>query len=129
MYSKTLGTCVLLYELDPAKFLSAPRLAWQADSKKTKVKLYLWSDIDILIMIERGIRGGICNAIYWYAKVNNKYIKNYDKNKESYLNYWDVDNLYWWAMSQKLRVNNFKWMKETSQFNEDFIKSYNEESD
>ena len=45
-------------------------------------------------MIERGIRGGICNAIYWYAKVNNKYIKNYDKNKESYLNYWDVDNLY-----------------------------------
>ena len=64
MYSKTLGTCVLLYELDPAKFLSAPRLAWQADSKKTKVKLYLWSDIDILIMIERGIRGGIYKKLW-----------------------------------------------------------------
>ena len=57
-------------------------------------------------------------------------MKNYDKNKESsYIQYWDVNNLYGWAMSQKLPVNNFEWIKDTSQFNEDFMKNYNEESD
>ena len=56
-------------------------------------------------------------------------MKDYDKNKESsYIKYWDVTNLYGWAMSQKLPVNNFEWIKDTSQFNEDFIKNYNEES-
>ena len=57
-------------------------------------------------------------------------MKDYDKNKEStYLQYWDVNNLYGWAMSQKLLVNNFEWIKDISQFNKDFIKNYNEESD
>ena len=57
-------------------------------------------------------------------------MKDYDKNKESsYLKCWDVNNLYGWAMLQKLPVNNFEWIKDTSQFNEDFIKNYNEESD
>ena len=84
----------------------------------------------MLLIVEKGIRGGICNTIYRYAKANNKYMKDYDKNKESsYLKYWDVNNLYGWAMSQKLPVNNFEWIKDTSQFNEDFIKNYNEESD
>ena len=122
--------CLKIYELDPAKFLSAPGLAWQAALKKTKVKLDLLTDIDMLLMVEKGIRGGICHSIYRYAKANNKYMKDYDKNKESsYLKYWDVNNLYGWAMSQKLPVNNFEWIKETSQFNEDFIKNYIEESD
>ena len=63
-------------------------------------------------------------------KPNKKYMKNYDKNKESsYLKYWDVNNLYGWAMLQKLPVNNFEWIEDTSQFNEDFIKNYNEGSD
>ena len=76
------------------------------------------------------MREGIFHAIHRYAKANNKYMKDYDKNKESsYLQYWDVNNLYGWAMSQKLPVNNFEWIKDTSQFNEDFIKNYNEESD
>ena len=80
-------------------------------------------------MVEKGIRGGIFHAIHRYAKANNKHMKDYDKNKKSsYLKYWDVNNLYGWAMSQKLPVNDFEWIKDTSQFNEDFIKSYNEES-
>ena len=84
----------------------------------------------MLLVVEKGIRGGICNAIYQYAKANNKNMKGYDKNKESsYLNYWDVNNLYGWAMSQKLPVNNFEQIEETSQHNEDFLKKYNEESD
>ena len=65
----------------------------------------------------------MCHSIYRYAKANNKYIKDYDKNKElSYIPYWNVNSLYGWAMSQKLPVNNFQWIEDTSQFNEDFIK-------
>ena len=126
---RTLEICEI-YELDPAKFLPAPGLAWQAALKKNKVKLDLLTDIDILLMVEKGIRGGKCHSIYQYTKTNKKYMKNYDKNKESsYIQYWDVNNLYGWAMSQKLQVNNFEWIKDTSQFNEDFIKNYTEESD
>ena len=63
-------------------------------------------------------------------KANNKYLKDYDRNKElSYLQYWDINHLYGWVMSQKLLVNNFEWIKDTFQFNDDFIKNYNEESD
>ena len=81
-------------------------------------------------MVEKGFRAGICHSIYRYSKANNKYMKDYDKNKESsYIKYWDVNNLNGWAMSQKLPVNNFEWIKDTSQFNEDFLKNYNEESD
>ena len=84
----------------------------------------------MLLLVEKEIRGGICHAIHQYAKANNKYMKDYDKNKESsYIQYWDVNNLYGWAMSQKLPVNKFEWIEDTSQFNEDFIKNYNEESD
>ena len=97
--------------------------------KKDKVKLELLTDIDMLLMVEKDIRKGICHAVHWYAKANNKYIKDYEDNKElSYLEYWDVNNLYGWAMTQKLPVNSFKWIKNTSQFIEDFIKRYNEES-
>ena len=63
-------------------------------------------------MVEEGIRGGICHSIHRYAKANNKYMKNYDKNKESsYIQYLDTNNLYGWAMSQKLPANGFKWVK------------------
>ena len=94
------------------KFLSTPGLAWQACFKKTEVKLELLTDVDILLMIEKGIRGGICHAIHRYAEANHKHIKNYDKNKESsYIQYLDANNLYGWAMSQKLPVDGFKWKK------------------
>ena len=84
----------------------------------------------MLLMVEKGIIGRNCHAIYQYVKANNKYIKDYYKNKESsYFKYWDVNNLYGWTMLQKLPVNKFEKVKDTSQFNEGFIKNYNEESD
>ena len=77
----------------------------------------------MLLMIEKAIRRGLCHAIHRYAKTNNKYMKDYDKNKESsYLKYWDVNNLYGSAVSQKLPVNYFEWIEDTFQFNEDFVK-------
>ena len=74
--------CIKVYELDPAHFLSAPGLEWQTSLKKTEVKLELLTDVDMLLMVEKGIRRGIRHAIYRYAKANNKYMKNYDKDKE-----------------------------------------------
>ena len=101
--------CLEIYELDPAKCPSARRLAWQAALKKTKVKLDLLTDINMLLMVEKGIRRGICHSVYRYAKANNKCMKDYDKNKESpYILYWDVNNLHGWTMSQKLPVSNFE---------------------
>ena len=85
--------CLEIYELDSAKSLSAPGLGWQAALKKTKTKLDLLKDINMLLTVEKSIRGGICHSIYQYAKANNKYMKDYDKNKESsHLQYWDVNN-------------------------------------
>ena len=79
----------------------------------------------MLLTAEKCIRGRICHSIYWYEKANNKYMKDYDKNKESsYIQSWDVNNLYGWAMPQNLPVNNFEWIKVTSQFDGDFIKDY-----
>ena len=80
-----------IYDLYPAHFPSAPRLAWQAALKNTKVQLGSLTETDMLLMVEKGIRGGIYHAIHWYVKANSKYMKDYDKNKESlYLNYQHV---------------------------------------
>ena len=122
--------CIEIYELDPAHFLPAPGLAWQACLRKTKVELELLTNIDMLLMVEKGSRGGICQAIRRYAKANNKYMNNYNKDIiSSYLMYLDANNLYGWAMSQKLPVNGFKWVKNLSQFNERFIRNYDEKND
>ena len=96
--------CLEVYELDPAHFLSLPGLAWQACLKKTNVELELLTDYDMLLMVEEGIRGGICHSIHRYAKANNKYMKDCNKNIEpSYIQYLDANNLYGWAMSQKFQ--------------------------
>ena len=77
-----------IYELDPSKVFPAPGLAWQAALKKTKVKLVLLTDIDMVLMVEKGITVGICYFTYQSAKANNKFRKDYDKNKElSYFNF------------------------------------------
>ena len=84
--------CLKIHRLDLLKFLSAPQ---------------------VLLMVEKRIRGGICHLTHQYAKANNKYIKDYDKNKElSYIKYWDVNNLYDWVMLQKLPVNYFGWRED-----------------
>ena len=84
------------------------------------------TDYDMLLMVEEGIRGGICHSIHRYAKANNKYMKNYSNNEESsYIQYLDANNLYGWAMSKKLPVNGFKWT-DNNIINKEFIKNYNE---
>ena len=89
--------------------MSAPGLARQACLKKTGVELELLTNIDMLLMVEKGIRGGICHAINRCARANNKYVKNYNKNIiSSYLLDSDASNLYSCGMSQKLPVNGFK---------------------
>ena len=89
--------------------------------KKTDVKLELSTDENMFLIYEKAIRGGICNKVHSYAEVNNKYMKNYDKNKESsFLMYVDANNLYGWAMSKS-------WVGDISMFTEDFLKNYDEE--
>ena len=86
----------------------------------------------MLVMVEKGIRGEMSHAIYRYVKANNKYMKNYDKNTESsYLEYLDANNLYEWAMSQKLPLDGFEWVEENdlSKFNASVIKNYDENND
>ena len=84
----------------------------------------------MLLMVEKGIRGRICHAIHGYAKVNNKYMKNHHKNRESsYIQYLDANNLYGWSMSQKLPIGGFKWEGKKLKYKKDFIKNYDEDSD
>ena len=106
--------CIKNYELDPAHYYTAPGLAWDSALKLTDVKLELLSDIDMLLMVEKGIRGGVSMISNRYAKANNKYIgKKFDPKKPSkYIQYLDANNLYGWAMSKPLPTHGFKWMEE-----------------
>ena len=97
--------------------------------KKTKVKLDLLTDVSTLLMVDKCISDEIYHAIHQYAKANNKYMKNYDENKDlSYPKCLDVTNLYGWITSQKLHINDFKWIENGSQFIEKIVKNYDEES-
>ena len=84
----------------------------------------------MLLIIQKSIRAKICHGIHWYLKANKKYMKDNDKNKKPpYLKYWEVNNVYGWAISQNLPLGCFKWVEEISQSNKGFIKSYNLDSD
>ena len=103
--------CLENYSLDPAHFYTAPGLAWNACLKKTMIRLELLLDPDMLLMFERGIRGGITQAVHRWAKANNPCMKSYNPNeKTKYLLYLDANNLYGWAMSQALPTGGFKWV-------------------
>ena len=103
-------TCLSNYGLDPPHYVTSPGLAWKAMLKMTKISLELITDIDMLLFIEKGMRGGISYLAHRHAEANNKYMKNYDLDRESsYIMYLDANNLYGWAMSKPLPYGNFKW--------------------
>jgi len=95
------SVCLKNYGLDPCWYFTAPGLAWDACLKKTDVKLELLNVVDMLLMIEKGIRGGVSMIPKRYAKANNKYMKDFNLEEESkFIQY----------LSQPLPVSNFKWM-------------------
>ena len=104
--------CLDNYRLDPAHFYTAPGLVWKACLKKTKIKIELLSDPDMLLMFERGIRGGITQSVHRWAKANNPYMGSEYAPREPtrYLQYLDANNLYGWAMSQLLPTGGFRWV-------------------
>ena len=89
------------YGLNPAHFYTAPGLAWKACLKKTRIRLELLLDPDMLLMFERGIKGGITQSVHRWAKANNPYMGSEYEPREPtrYLQYVDANNLYGWAMS------------------------------
>ena len=103
--------CLDNYGLDPSHFYTAPGLAWEACLKKTSIRLELLLDPDMLLMFERGIRGGISQSVHRWAQANNPYMgSEYDSSKPTrYLQYLDANNLYGWAMSQPLPTGGFLW--------------------
>ena len=114
------------YGLDPAHYVSLPSSSWDAMLKMTGVRLDLLSNVDMLNFIEKGMRGGISTITHRYALANNKYMKNYDPERESsYIPYLDANNLYGWAMIQKLPTGDFRWIPSPEYINLD---SYDENS-
>ena len=125
------NTCLKSYKSDPVHFYTAPGLAWQALLKTTgeycehekkrkdcelctdKFRLGLLTDTDMLLMVEKGIQGGITKAVKRYASVNNKYMKDlYNPDEKSiYLQYLDANNFYGWVMVQNLPTHEFLWKK------------------
>ena len=134
-------TCLRHYKLDPVQFYTAPGLAWQALLKtaneycehekrckdcnvcSNEFRLDIFADIDMLLMFEKGIRGGITQAFKRCAKANNKYMKDlYNPNEEStYLQYLDANNLYGWRILQKLPAHGFLRIKKVEEFNPEKI--------
>ena len=105
-------TCLKHYNLDPAHYYTSPGLVWDACLKETGQELELLHDYDMLMMFERGIRGGMTHISKRYSEANNKYMKDYNPDKPStFIQYLDANNLYGWAMSQSLPTHGFKWMK------------------
>ena len=101
------------YGLDAAWYFTAPGLAWDAAQKITDVNLELLSDPDMLLMFEKGIRGGISTICNRYGKANNKYMKDFNPEEPSkFISYLDANNLYGWAMSKNLPTKGFEWMDE-----------------
>lgn len=105
------NTSLNLYGLDPAHYFTTAMLSWDAMLKFTKERIELLTDIDMLLFVERGIRGGVSQCSHRYCKANNKYMTDYNINDEStYLMYFDVNNLYGWAMTQFLPHSDFDWI-------------------
>ena len=104
--------CLKNYGLDPAHFYTAPELAWKACLKETRIRFKLLLDPDMLLMFERGIRGGITQSVNRLAKANNPYMgSDFDPDLPTkYLQYLDANNLYGWVMSQPSPTGGFRWV-------------------
>ncbi|XP_011859937.1 PREDICTED: uncharacterized protein LOC105557333 [Vollenhovia emeryi] len=113
-----------LHGLDPAHYYTLPGYTWYAMLKHTGVRFELLTDTDMIMFVERGIRGGLSQCSNRYARANNKYIASYDSSLPStYLMYFDVNNLYGWAMCQPLPYANFQWVTNVTDFNVNTIAS------
>ncbi|XP_071653829.1 uncharacterized protein [Temnothorax longispinosus] len=110
-------SCVASYELDPAYYYTLPGFTWDAMLKHTCINFELLTDVDMVMFVEHGIRGGLSQCSGRYAKANNKYMESYDSSKSSsYLMYFDVNNLYGWAMCKPLPYGEFRWVEDASNF-------------
>ena len=118
------STCLKVYNLDPACFVSTPSLAFQAMLKVTKAEIQTFTDIDMILVTEKGIRGGLTQVVKGHTVANNKYRHDYDSRKKSvFLQYIDGNNLYGFAMCKTLPQKSYKWA-DISMFDEEFIKNY-----
>ncbi|XP_076298346.1 uncharacterized protein LOC143217694 [Lasioglossum baleicum] len=114
--------CIENYKLDPAHYYTLPGFAWDVMLKMTKIELELFTDVDMLLFVERGIRGGLSQCSHRYAHANNKYLSTHDSSKPStYLMYFYMNNLYGWAMSQPLPHRDFRWVEDIDNFNVESI--------
>jgi hypothetical protein len=119
-------TCLESYKLDPAHYVSAPGLSWDAFLKKSGEEVELVSDMDMFQFFEKGIRGGTSYIAHRHSTANNKYMKTHDEEaEEKYLMYLDANNLYGWAMSQPLPNGDFKWEEDLDSIK---IEDYQEDS-
>ena len=108
------NVCLRHYKLDPAWYYTSPGLAWDARLKMTGVNLELLHDQDMLLMVEKGIRGGVSMISKRYGRANNEYMEEYDPSLPSkHIIYLDENNLYGWAMSKRLPTHGFKWMSQS----------------
>ncbi|KAG8182671.1 hypothetical protein JTE90_012907 [Oedothorax gibbosus] len=118
------------YGLDAAHMFTAPRLAWHAALKMTGVELELFTDIDMHLFIERGTRGGVSMISQRYSKANVPGTSTYDAAAPNrHIMYLDANNLYGWAMSQALPVNNFEWMDDVEKITTSDIASWTDDGD
>ncbi|XP_066588944.1 uncharacterized protein [Prorops nasuta] len=108
-------SCMKNYSLDPAHYYTLPGFTWDAMLKHTGIRLELFTDVDMLLFIERGIRGGLSQCSHRYERASNRYMRNYDPAEPSkYLMYYDVNNLYGWAMCQPLPTHGFQWIDDAA---------------
>lgn len=114
VFEKFRSVCLSIYGLDPCHYYTSPGLSWDAMLKMTGIELDLLTDVDMLLLFERGIRGGFVSLVQRHATANNRYMmEGYDPSKPtSYLMYYDVNNLYGMSMSKPLPYGNFRWLSD-----------------